>query len=276
MMLIYLVLYLLYEMLREDKTRKILVHYVKEYSYWGIKEKMNQYHLQYHFNQYLIHGLQFTCFLGLISYLSLDDFWKMSFLWVIVILCIPYYQWMRVKENYRNQLLQEVFIYVSSGILFIQEKKNSLRILKDCHEIIKYPLQEVIGKSIKEIEKTARFDEALTLIEKDFPQQIILKFHVLLRSIKNEGGYNSHLYQYLYQNVEDLEMNINQYQIKKQNQRKVFYMMVVMNFLVALSLKKLFNMDDPNFDWTLILFYGLNFITILYYEHWCFNQGVSI
>lgn len=233
---------------------------------------------------YTIHQYATLCLIismGLLFFCSvcLTNYFYTFILIIITIAILPVVLWLRKKQKYDQLLYQELLLYVTSGILFIQERKSSLKILKECAELVKGPLHLVLNEAISTIENTTDFEKGLTIIEKRFDEPCIKKLHVLLRSINEEGSYHQDLYQYLYQSTETLEMNLNEYQLSKENNHHIFYGMWLLNFMAIMCLINLFQIEvnqinSESFNILGSLFYLINLASLLYYELWCSKKVV--
>lgn len=252
---------------------------IKAYTYFGLRQKFHELEESYDIKQYLFHSVVIMGGLLIFYQGCLSSVQSLIYLGLMSIASIPYLVWLRRKQIYDYQQYQEVLLYVSSGIIFIQEQKNSVKILKESAELIRGQLSEDISLATKHIDITADFEEGLFMIEKRHPYAIIKKFHVLLRSVNTQGSYNESLYQYLYQSVESIEININEYIMKKLYQQRIFYLMWLLNFVAVISLISLFRIEindynEAAFNFMGSLFYALNLLSALCYEYGCSRMGV--
>ena len=274
--LIFLIFFNLIGINKQELSNHTFYKQVYQYSFWGIKQKCRNINYQYSSKKYLIECVVIIVITVVLAYLTMQSIVYCTLLSIIIILVFPYYQYLKISNDYQQLLYNEVLLYASSGILFIQEQKNTMRILIDCADLVKDPLKSKIIEAINYIETTADFEGGLLIIEKQFKQSPIAKLHVLLKSAKSQGGYNINLYRYLYQNIEDIEKNINDYLIRKANNRKIFYIMVLMNIVAAYCFKEIFNITDTGFNQSVFVFYIFNLLTIIYYERCCTKEAEEI
>ena len=250
------------------------IDYLYDHSYYGMKKKLETVNCEYSLRSYLIGCIILGSITIFLVYISTKTILYSILLAILLIFILPYYKYINASRIYKQHIEENILIYVSTCILFIQEKKNSLKILKDCKDLLAEPVKNVVYSATTHIEDTANFEEGVDLIESTYNSGSITKVHTLLKSYKKEGGYNKNLYEYIYQNIEDLELSLNEYRIKKQANRNVFYIMVGINLLSVLLFKKMFNnqsldLNSSSFNFSVFIFYIFNILTVFYYERKC-------
>lgn len=248
-----------------------LIRYLYKHSYFGIKKKLLEVSEDYTLKKYILHSSLIIILLGSIVYFSTNNIVYALIIVTLVVFLIPYYRYLYLYDCYNAHLEENIIIYVTSAILFIREKKNSLRILKDCIEIVNNPLKEDLKICVSKIEKDALYINAVDELEDKYPHQAIKKLHLLLKTYRKEGNNNDGLVDYLYHNIEDLELAINEYKAKKKANRKIFYYMVIINCSSILFFKNMFSssvvdLNSNEFNSTVFLFYIANILTVIAYE----------
>ena len=248
--------------------------YLYDHSYIGMKKKLLEVDCEYSLRSYIFNSIVLGTITIVLVYLSTNTIVYAIILGLLLIFILPYYKYINAYRLYKQHIEENILIYVSTCILFIQERKNSLKILKDCKDLLQDPVRNVVDNATTYIEDTANYELGIDKIEYTYNSPSITKVHTLLKSYKKDGGYNKNLYEYIYQNIEDLELSINEYRIKKQANRNVFYIMVGINLLSVLLFKKMFNnqsldLNSPSFNLSVFIFYIFNILTVFYYERKC-------
>ena len=248
--------------------------YLYDHSYIGMKKKLLEVNCEYSLRSYIFNSIVLATITIVLVYLSTNTIVYAIILGLLLIFILPYYKYINAYRLYKQHIEENILIYVSTCILFIQERKNSLKILKDCKDLLQDPVRNVVDNATTYIEDTANYELGIDKIEYTYNSPSITKVHTLLKSYKKDGGYNKNLYEYIYQNIEDLELSINEYRIKKQANRNVFYIMVGINLLSVLLFKKMFNnqsldLNSPSFNLSVFIFYIFNILTVFYYERKC-------
>ncbi len=254
------------------RTTKI-IEFVNEYTYYGLIKKMELYNYNYPLNKYLKDSVLLAIIICTLVYLSTNAVIYTLIVVLIAVLLLPYYHYLNAKRIYYQYLEESIICYVTSAIIFVRERKNSLRIIKDCSELVNDPLKSSLNECIETIEKTANYEQALDTLESKYQHQAIKKLHLLLKNYKKEGSYNENLFEYLYYNIEDLELSVNEYKAKKAANRQVFYYMVIINLSSVILIKKMFNsrmmdLNSPEFNFMVFVFFIANIITVLFYERY--------
>ena len=213
-MIVLMMIIVIFIVLRRKKLAR--------YSYLGLRQNFKDLGYEYTIKEYIFHSLVIMAGL-LIFYLGTKtSFIYIVFLVIVSIGVIPYFIWLRRKQRYDQLVNEQVLLYVTTGILFIQEKKNSIKILSDLMELVNGSIKAYIKEALNIIDESTSYEEGLLYIESKLPFDSVKKFHALLISYKQDGGYNPDLYHYLYQSIEDLEINLNDYHIKKENHSRIF------------------------------------------------------
>ena len=261
------------------KSYDFLLHnkyfdYIYDHSYYGLKNKLNSVGCEYSLRSYFIGCLGLGSIAIVLVYLSTNTILYALIITLLLIFILPYYKYINASRLYKQHIEENILLYVSTCTLFIQERKNSLKILKDCRDLLSNPVKEIVQDATNYIEQTANFEQGIDIIENKYDSPSITKVHTLLKSYKKEGGYNKALYEYIYQNIEDLELAINEYRLQKRTNRNVFYIMVGINLLSVLLFKKMFNnqsldLNSQSFNFSVFVFYIFNILTVFYYERKC-------
>lgn len=249
--------------------------YIKQYSYSGMLYKIRAMGKDYSIRQYVIQAAILGSLCGLLCYATIQHLVYSLLIASLAIFFLPFLIYLDLKRKVEEMIEKEMLTYVSTAILYLREKKNSLRLLKDCAEIVQNPLQQDLKICIEKIEETSNYSLCLDELERKYPYCQVRNLHLLLKGKKLEGGHNEQLIDYLFSNTEESELLINDYRQKKEANRSVFYFMLILNLLAVLVMKKMFHsstyvdLSTTGFQLSVFLFYLMNATTVLYYEHWC-------
>ena len=255
--LVLLILFLMFNININDfmflkKTK--LYKFVIDKSYIGANLKLRSLDTSYPRERYLKHSLITFVVVTLTVFITTNSIIYSSIIAMLIIFLLPYYYYINTKRIYNEKINENILIYVSSVILFIQEKKNSLKILIDCKDLVIDPIKTSLANSINYIEETSNYNKALDLLEKEYLCDNIIKIHSLLKNYRSDGNCNDELYKYIYKNIEDYEINLNNYKANKNANRKIFYFIALINIISVLLFKSMFN-TTINFDNDIFNFY---------------------
>jgi hypothetical protein len=194
---------------------------------------------------------------------------------IVVSLIIPYIYFLNIKTDYFIFIEENIFIYSTNIIIYLKENKVVSEVLLLTSDNVENPIKDDIYNLVLYINDTNNFNEALDRIEKKYQYSILKNVHILLKNARDRGFNNENLYDYTFNSIEEYQILINNYRIKKQTNKKLFYFMTVLDIAGVLFLIKMFaessfiNSGDSGINFSIFIFYLLNIITVIYYETFC-------
>ena len=193
----------------------------------------------------------------------------------MVSLVIPFIYFINIKTKYLIYIEENIFIYATNVLIYLKENKVVSEVLLLTSENIDNPIKEDIYNLVLYVNDTNNFNESLEKIENKYKYSILKNVHILLRNAKDRGFNNEKLYDYTFNSIEEYQISLNNYRLKKLTNRKLFYFMIILDMAGVLLIIKTFTKSsfiksgDSRINLSIFIFYILNIITIVYYETFC-------
>ena len=265
------------EVIKEMSNQHIFQR-IKKVSYWGLLKDFQLYDYSYSLKRYtqqaIILGLAFL----MIVYGTIQHFTYTVILTVVGIFFLPLLNLMNCKRVYQERIEKEVYSYSCYVLVYLQENRHILDILKDCKKLLDNPLAGDIQSAIDLIEKTADIRSALKELERKYPYDSLRKVNSLMISKTLEGVINSRQYTLTYQSIEGQEVALTNFRIEKEVRRKGFYMLISISLFAAYMIHSFFTADMgasvSKVQYFYFVFYLLHLLVILLYEHWIMKAEV--
>ena len=262
-----------------DKDLKVFKKYkivrkVCGLSFSSLKSKFDIIGINYTNQKYFINALLLSLVLGVIFYITIQSLLYTTILLSICIFLFPYIQYLNYKSQYDEYIESDIFSYTQSAIIFLKEEKTVYNILKECINNVSGPLKNDLINAVKHIDQSSDFVFALKEIEDKYQHTCIKNLHILLIGKLKYGTINSNLYDFLYHDIEEYELMISNFKLKKSANQKAFYFMMLLDLCAVYIVKSMFNdtqmlTADTNTKLVIFVFYIMNIGTIYFYEIYC-------
>jgi hypothetical protein len=248
---------------------------IYKYTYYGLIEPIKKCGYDYSISKYILHSIIIGGGTSLLFYCTTYDLRYSVMIMIVVSLIIPYIYFLNIKTDYFIFIEENIFIYSTNIIIYLKENKVVSEVLLLTSDNVENPIKDDIYNLVLYINDTNNFNEALDRIEKKYQYSILKNVHILLKNARDRGFNNENLYDYTFNSIEEYQILINNYRIKKQTNKKLFYFMTVLDIAGVLFLIKMFaessfiNSGDSGINFSIFIFYLLNIITVIYYETFC-------
>ena len=244
-------------------------------TYYGLVEPIRRCGYEYSIRKYICHALVFGGGVSLLFYATAADLRYALLVFVLVVVIIPYVYFMNIRSGYLAFIEESIFIYATNVVIYLREKKVVSEVLLLTSDSLEDPLKQDIIDLVLYINDTNNFNEALDRIEDKYRYSVLRNVHILLRNARDRGFNNENLYTYTFNSIEEYQVSLNNYRLRKKANRRLFYFMMTLDITGVLFLIKMFasssfiNIGSDGIDTVIFIFYLLNIITVLYYETYC-------
>lgn len=263
--------------IREVSNNSLFLR-IKKVSYWGLLQDFSQYNYAYSLKKYTQQAILLGLAFLLIVYGTIQHFTYTVILALIGVFFLPLLNLMNCKRVYKEKIEKAVYSYSCYALVYLQENRHILDVLKDCKKLLENPLAEDIQLAIDMIEKTADIRVALKELERKYPYESLRKVNSLMISKTLEGAINSRQYTLTYQSIEGQEVALTNFRIEKEVRRKGFYMLIGISLFAAYMINSFFTADMgasiSKVQYFYFIFYLVHIIVILLYEQWIMKAEV--
>lgn len=164
---------------------------MKNFLFWNLKKEIKGYGFTYSFKKFFL-----TVLLVMATAVGACYFYDIKWEYIAIVavvcaLCVPVVVLSQFKFLYKQRRFADVDTYLHQMVVsFKRDGKISLA-LKDTYKIANGELKKVIGRAIEELESSTKeslFEDALGVIEEEYPSDRIKNLHKFLISVEHRGG----------------------------------------------------------------------------------------
>lgn len=163
-------------------------NFIKKYSIKELKKDINRYGFNYSTKDFILESLAIMAIVIGIAYISHLNIEFILLLVLFVLFLIPFIIIAWFKQNYNIRKFALLSDYLSNIIPIFVQKTKIRYTLGELFEITGGMMKETIGKAIDYLDNTVNDpslnENALRIIENDFPNSRVLSVHKLLLSIE--------------------------------------------------------------------------------------------
>lgn len=163
-------------------------NFIKKYSIKELKNDINRYGFNYSTKDFILESLAIMAIVIGIAYISHLNIEFILLLVLFVLFLIPFIIIAWFKQNYNIRKFALLSDYLSNIIPIFVQKTKIRYTLGELFEITGGMMKETIGKAIDYLDNTVNDpslnENALRIIENDFPNSRVLSVHKLLLSIE--------------------------------------------------------------------------------------------
>ena len=163
-------------------------NFIKKYSIKELKNDINRYGFNYSTKDFIIESLIIMAIVIGIAYISHLNIEYILLLVLLVLFLIPFVIIAWFKQNYNIRKFALLSDYLSNIIPIFVQKTKIRYTLGELFEITSGTMKETIGRAIDYLDNTVNDpslnQNALRIIEKDFPNSRVISVHKLLLSIE--------------------------------------------------------------------------------------------
>lgn len=160
------------------------------YSYKTVKEKVKEMGQDYTIRQYVTEVLGFSAFTGIITYLYFYNLIISAIYIVVVIMFIPYLNYLRCKRLYSEFIFEQIQVYTTNTIMEFATTQAFVKSLEGVYEsnILEEPVKTDVKIMIDMAYDNGTIDESIKFFNNKYDYNIVRNMHQLFYQITNEGA----------------------------------------------------------------------------------------
>ena len=160
------------------------------YSYKTVKEKVKEMGQDYTIRQYVTEVLGFSAFTGIITYLYFYNLIISAIYIVVVIMFIPYLNYLRCKRLYSEFIFEQIQVYTTNTIMEFATTQAFVKSLEGVYEsnILEDPVKTDVKIMIDMAYDNGTIDESIKFFNNKYDYNIVRNMHQLFYQITNEGA----------------------------------------------------------------------------------------
>lgn len=160
------------------------------YSYKTVKEKVKEMGQDYTIRQYVTEVLGFSAFTGIITYLYFYNLIISVIYIVVVIMFIPYLNYLRCKRLYSEFIFEQIQVYTTNTIMEFATTQAFVKSLEGVYEsnILEDPVKTDVKIMIDMAYDNGTIDESIKFFNNKYDYNIVRNMHQLFYQITNEGA----------------------------------------------------------------------------------------
>ena len=160
------------------------------YSYETVKEKVKEMGQDYSIRQYVTEVLGFSAFTGVITYLYFYNLIISAIYIVVVIMFIPYLNYLRCKRLYSEFIFEQIQVYTTNTIMEFATTQAFVKSLEGVYEsnILEDPVKTDVKIMIDMAYDNGTIDESIKFFDNKYDYNIVRNMHQLFYQITNEGA----------------------------------------------------------------------------------------
>ena len=160
------------------------------YSYKTVKEKVKEMGQDYTIRQYVTEVLGFSAFTGIITYLYFYNLIISAIYIVVVIMFIPYLNYLRCKRLYSEFIFEQIQVYTTNTIMEFATTQAFVKSLEGVYEsnILEEPVKTDVKIMIDMAYDNGTIDESIKFFNNKYDYNIVKNMHQLFYQITNEGA----------------------------------------------------------------------------------------
>ena len=160
------------------------------YSYKTVKEKVKEMGQDYTIRQYVTEVLGFSAFTGIITYLYFYNLIISAIYIVVVIMFIPYLNYLRCKRLYSEFIFEQIQVYTTNTIMEFATTQAFVKSLEGVYEsnILEDPVKTDVKIIIDMAYDNGTIDESIKFFNNKYDYNIVRNMHQLFYQITNEGA----------------------------------------------------------------------------------------
>ena len=160
------------------------------YSYKMVKDKVKEMGQDYTIKQYVTQVLGFSVFTGVITYLYFYNLIISAIYIVVVILFIPYLNYLRCKRIYSEFIFEQIQVYTTNVIMEFATTQSFVKALEGVYEsnVLEDPVKTDVKLMIDMAYDNGTIDESIKFFNNKYDYNIVKNMHQLFYQITNEGS----------------------------------------------------------------------------------------
>ena len=160
------------------------------YSYKVVKEQVKAMGQDYTTRQYVTQVLGFSAFTGIITYLYFYNLIISAVYIIVVILFIPYLNYLRCKRLYSEFIFEQIQVYTTNTIMEFATTQAFVKSLEGVYEsnILEDPVKSDVKIMIDMAYDNGTIDESIKFFNNKYDFNIVKNMHQLFYQITNEGA----------------------------------------------------------------------------------------
>ena len=160
------------------------------YSYKTVKEKVKEMGQDYTIRQYVTEVLGFSAFTGIITYLYFYNLIISAIYIVVVIMFIPYLNYLRCKRLYSEFIFEQIQVYTTNTIMEFATTQAFVKSLEGVYEsnILEDPVKTDVKIMIDMAYDNGTIDESIKFFNNKYDYNIVRNMHQLFYQITNDGA----------------------------------------------------------------------------------------
>jgi hypothetical protein len=160
------------------------------YSYKVVKEQVKAMGQDYTTRQYVTQVLGFSAFTGIITYLYFYNLIISAIYIIVVILFIPYLNYLRCKRLYSEFIFEQIQVYTTNTIMEFATTQAFVKSLEGVYEsnILEDPVKSDVKMMIEMAYDNGTIDESIKCFNNKYDFNIVKNMHQLFYQITNEGA----------------------------------------------------------------------------------------
>ena len=160
------------------------------YSYKTVKEKVKEMGQDYTIRQYVTEVLGFSAFTGIITYLYFYNLIISAIYIVVVIMFIPYLNYLRCKRLYSEFIFEQIQVYTTNTIMEFATTQAFVKSLEGVYEsnILEDPVKTDVKIMIDMAYDNGTIDQSIKFFNNKYDYNIVRNMHQLFYQITNEGA----------------------------------------------------------------------------------------
>ena len=160
------------------------------YSYKMVKDKVKEMGQDYTIKQYVTQVLGFSVFTGVITYLYFYNLIISAIYIVVVILFIPYLNYLRCKRIYSEFIFAQIQVYTTNVIMEFATTQSFVKALEGVYEsnVLEDPVKTDVKLMIDMAYDNGTIDESIKFFNNKYDYNIVKNMHQLFYQITNEGS----------------------------------------------------------------------------------------
>lgn len=160
------------------------------YSYKVVKEQVKAMGQDYTTRQYVTQVLGFSAFTGIITYLYFYNLIISAVYIIVVILFIPYLNYLRCKRLYSEFIFEQIQVYTTNTIMEFATTQAFVKSLEGVYEsnILEDPVKSDVKMMIEMAYDNGTIDESIKFFNNKYGFNIVKNMHQLFYQITNEGA----------------------------------------------------------------------------------------
>ncbi len=199
-LLVITVFIILYRNYKGENVNKFIVEQVKvvydrfaPYSFKLVRDKTRQLGQDYTPQQYLVQVLVISGFTGVITYLYFYNLFISIVYILVVIMFVPYLNFLRYKRIYSEFLFEQIQVYTSNVLMDFATTQSFVKSLEGVKNsgVLEDPIKSDVDYMIELAYQNGSIDEALIFMSEKYPYYIVKNMHQIFLQITKEGARNS-------------------------------------------------------------------------------------